>query len=261
MSAAAQQTQSLGAAGEQPAVVPFCHAFDLTKRLVHPPLAKMDFLQLNVNIKPAQSQSQSQSQSPSPFSPVLERLQHSLAASPPHTVHRVVIPSMLSPALYPPQCSQPQYVLQFLHGLRSLFATYPNQLTAIMSLPLSLYPRSAGLTRWIELLNDGVFELSPFPHSSDGGENSNAGARGGPPGTTEEPPQGLLRVHRLPVFHDRGSGVGTSDEDWTFTLSRRKFTIKPFNLPPLDGDTEAQQQQPQKASGSEQKPKKSDLEF
>lgn len=123
----------------------------------------MDFLPLNVNIKPTQSQPQSS------FSPVLERLQSSLAASAPNTVHRIVIPSMLSPALYPPQSSQPQYILQFLHGLRSLFASYPDRVTAIMSLPLSLYPRSAGLTRWIELLNDGVFELSPFPHSSDGG--------------------------------------------------------------------------------------------
>ena len=121
-----------------------------------------------------------------------------------------------------------------------------------MSLPLFLYPRSSGLVRWIELLNDGVLELSPFPHSADGDTNTSHG----PSGTTEEPPQGLLQLHRMPMLHERGSGNASSDDDWTFTLSRRKFTIKPFNLPPIEGDTEAQQ-----ASSSEQKAKKSDMEF
>lgn len=104
----------------------------------------------------------------------------------------------------------------------------------------------------MELLNDGVFELAPFPHSADG----DAQVSRGPAGTAEEPPQGLLQVHRLPILQDRGIGTGTSENDWTFTLSRRKFTIKPFNLPPIEGDTEAQQ-----SSGAEQKAKKSDLEF
>lgn len=33
------------------------------------------------------------------------------------------------------------------------------------------------------------------------------------------------------------AGVG---DDLAFTLSRRKFVIKPFSLPPVEGDTEAQ---------------------
>lgn len=200
----------------------------------------MDFIQLSMN--PTQS----------PFAPVLERVHASLSNSAPSTIHRLVIPSILSPALYPPQSNQPQYVLPFMHGLRALFAAHPNRLTAIMSLPLSLYPRSSGLVRWIELLNDGVLELSPFPHSADGQLSVSRGLVG----TTEEPPQGLLQVHRLPMLHDRGSGTGSSENDWTFTLSRRKFTIKPFNLPPIEGDTTAQQ-----ASGSDQKGKEADVEF
>ncbi|KAL2418592.1 Elongator complex protein 4 [Exophiala dermatitidis] len=233
------QPASSNEPGQNPPAA-FCHTFDLTKRLVHPASSRMDFIQLGMN--PTQS----------PFAPVLEHLKNSLSKSAPNTVHRVVIPSMLSPALYPPHSSQPQCVLQFLHGLRAIFAAYPNRVTAIMSLPLSLYPRSSGLVRWMELLNDGVFELAPFPHSADG----DAQVSRGPAGTAEEPPQGLLQVHRLPILQDRGIGTGTSENDWTFTLSRRKFTIKPFNLPPIEGDTEAQQ-----SSGAEQKAKKSDLEF
>lgn len=139
-----------------------------------------------------------------------------------------------------------------MHGLHGLFAAYPDRLTAMLSLPLSLYPRSSGLIRWVELLSDGVLELAPFPHSAEGDTDRARGSTG----TTEEPPQGLLQVHRLPVIHERGSGVGTSENDWTFTLSRRKFTIKQFNLPPVEGDTDAQQ-----GSGQEQKAKKADVEF
>ena len=188
----------------------------------------------------------------SPFTPVLERLSASLSSSGPNTVHRIVISSLLSPALYPPHSSQPQYILKFLHGLRAIFAAHPNRATAIMSLPLSLYPRSSGLVRWIELLNDGVLELSPFPHSADGEAIVSRGLGG----SAEEPPQGLLQIHRLPMLHDRGSGTASSEDDWTFTLSRRKFTIRPFNLPPVGGDTNSQQ-----TSGSEEKEKKSSVEF
>lgn len=122
----------------------------------------------------------------------------------------------------------------------------------MISLPLSLYPRASGLVRWLELLNSGVLELAPFPHSAEG----DGTAARDPSGKAEEPPQGLLQVHRLPLLHERGIGVGTSENDWTFTLSRRKFTIKPFNLPPLEGDTDAQQ-----VGGSDKKAKKADVEF
>ena len=217
----------------------FCHIFDLTKRLVHPASAKIDFLQLGIK------------QSQSPFDAVLEKLKGTIANSPSNSVHRIIVPSLLSPAIYPQHASQPQFILEFLHGLRALYALYPDRITTLLSLPLSLYPRSSGLVRWIELLNDGVLELSPFPHSADGDR-----ATRGPDGATEEPPQGLLQVHRLPMLHERGSGNRTSEDDWTFTLSRRKFTIKPFNLPPVEGDTEAQQ-----VSGTDSKGKKSELEF
>jgi len=51
--------------------------------------------------------------------------------------------------------------------LGALFAQFADRVTVMMSLPLSLYPRASGLVGWIELLNDGVFELAPFPHSAD----------------------------------------------------------------------------------------------
>jgi elongator complex protein 4 len=218
----------------------FCHTFDLAKRLVHPADSKIDFLQLE------------QIPSKSPFQVVLTKLSTLLANSPPTSVHRVVLPSLLSPVLYPPWSSQPEYVLQFLHGLRGLFADYQGRLTAMMSLPVSIYPRSSGLVRWIELLNDGVIELVPFPHTANTDSQSSTIASG----TTEEQPQGLLRLHRLPILHERGSGNNISGDDWAFNMSRRKFAVKPFSLPPIEGDIEAQQ-----AVVSEHKSQKADLDF
>jgi elongator complex protein 4 len=36
-----------------------------------------------------------------------------------------------------------------------------------------------------------------------------------------------------------GNSIG---EDLAFTVSRRKFVIKPFSLPPLEGDQEARKE-------------------
>ena len=100
----------------------------------------------------------------------------------------------------------------------------------------------------MELLSDGVIELAPFPHSIDAGPPSAATAQ-------EEKPQGLVRVHRLPVVWEKGGGGGGRGDDLAFTVSRKRFVIKPFSLPPVEGDTEAQ-----KGHG-EGKPTKVDIEF
>jgi elongator complex protein 4 len=191
----------------------------------------------------------------SPFSNFITHLTTQLSSSPTST-HRVIIPGLLSPALYPAEASRPENVLQFLHGLRALLRKFPAQLTAVITLPLTLYPRSTGLTRWMELLSDGVLELAPFP--------ATAIATKAPPGVStvhEEPPQGMLKIHRLPVFHEKGGGGGESSgfgDDLAFTLSRRQgLVIKPFSLPPVEGDSDAVQG----LEGDHGKATKVDIEF
>ena len=237
-------TSSAGSPGNVPSDMhtTFCHTYDLTKRLVHPSDSVLNLLRIDLN-KPDQS----------PYISALKRLSSNLTASPANTAHRLVIPALLSPALYPPHASSPEHILQFLHSVRSLLSKYSTRLTAMITLPLTLYPRSSGLVRWMELLNDGVVELSPFPHSYPPDTSYATSATSA---TQEEPPQGLLRIHRLPILHERGGATIPVGEDWSFTLSRRKFTIKPFSLPPIEGDTEAQHK-----TGSEQKGKKADMDF
>ncbi|KAI4184410.1 MAG: hypothetical protein LQ346_006122 [Caloplaca aetnensis] len=225
---------------ESPTAPPvFCHAFDLTKRLPVPDSKVFNFIPIRVVSQPV-----------SPFHSILEALKEHLASSPSSMIHRVLIPVLLSPVIYPSHASSPQYVLQFLHSLRALLRQYPTQLVIMMTLPLMLYPRSTGLSRWMELLSDGVIELSPFPNSDLDGPSKSSGAAT----AQEEKPQGMVKVHSLPVFSEKGGG-GASGDDLAFTVSRRKFVIKPFNLPPVEGDTEAQ-----KGEG-DGKPTKVEIDF
>ncbi|MCJ1401759.1 hypothetical protein MMC11_004976 [Xylographa trunciseda] len=212
---------------DEPAI--FCHSFDLTKRLTLPNPTAINF----IPVRPVQGPT-------SPFPSIIQALSQRLSSSKSDSIHRLVIPTLLSPAFYPPSSSNPENILQFLHSLRALLRQHPTRLTVIISLPLTLYPRSTGLVCWMELLSDGVIELVPFPHTIDTGPSLTTS---GAATAEEEKPQGMIKVHRLPIFHERGGGgtggAGVGD-DLAFTVSRRKFVIKPFSLPPVEGDTEAQ---------------------
>ena len=83
---------------------------------------------------------------------------------------------------------------------------------------------------------DGVLELAPFPYSVE--VESSGGGGGTGLGGKEEKAQGMMKVHQLPVGTEKGMGVGGvgGGEDSTFSLSRRRFVIRPFWLPPVEGE-------------------------
>lgn len=49
--------------------------------------------------------------------------------------------------------------------------------------------------------------------------------------------QGLIKVLKLPVLTEKGVSVGVG-EDMAFAVGRRRFTIRPFHLPPLEAEEE-----------------------
>lgn len=186
----------------------------------------------------------------SPFASILTELSHHLSNRT-STSTRLIIPSLLSPLFYPPSASNPTNLLPFLHTLRSLLRQHSSTLSVIASYPLTLYPRSSILTRWTERLIDGVITLHPFPHSYsvDASQpSSHEAADGGGRGKDDEKMQGLLKVIKLPILSERGLSVGAG-EDMAFAVGRRRFVIRPFYLPPLDGD------------GDEEESKGKELEF
>ncbi|KYK55866.1 Elongator complex protein 4 [Drechmeria coniospora] len=201
---------------------PFCHDFDMAKRLESGDIAG----QL-LSHPPSSAPSRS---APSALGAFIADTALRLKESSPSSIHRIIVPSILSPTLYSPTACQPTEVIQFFHSLRGLLRQFPTQVTALVTLPVSLYPRSTGLTRWMELLSDGVLELIPFQHHSQMGSG---GALEG------DKSQGLLRVHCLPVFHEKGGGLegGSMREDMSFKLSASSgLVIVPFSLPPVGGD-------------------------
>ncbi|POS85789.1 hypothetical protein EPUL_003389 [Erysiphe pulchra] len=209
----------------------FCHDFDLSQRL---PISNYS------NIKFVPSPNIKDSHCPtSPFSFFLSYLLTQLKNSSSDTIHRVVIPSLLSPLFYPAEFCNPQNILQFFHALRALLRKYSSQITAIITIPLTLYPRDTGLTRWMELLSDGVLELVPLSSAVSTTLSSEVKS------VRDETPQGILKVHKLPIFHEKGGGnivggLSRVGDNLAFTLSRRKgLIIKPFSLPPIGGDLEA----------------------
>ena len=206
----------------------FCHTFDLTKRL--------DSSVIQGRFYATQIGDALARPTHTPFNRFLAEISTKVKESSPSTVHRVVIPGLLLPTLYASTACRPQEVLQFLHGLRSLLRHFPFQLTVMATMPVTLFPRSTGLTRMMELLFDGVLELIPLQHQSQMSQEPGKEAKS----------QGLCRVHSLPVFHEKGGGLegSWSREDLSFKLSASSgLVITPFVLPPVDSEEEAQKSQ------------------
>lgn len=203
---------------------PFCHTFDLTQRLQLPPGTAPP-----IHITPPQTPG-------SPFTPILTSISKHLSTSP-TTPTRLIIPSLLSPIFYPPSASEPTNLLAFLHSLRSLLRRHSSAFSIIVSYPLTLYPRSSILTRWAEHLFDGVITLHPFPHSYsvDADQPTEGGTGERSKSKDDEKMQGLLKVVKLPVLSERGLSVGAG-EDMAFAVGRRRFVVRPFYLPPLEGE-------------------------
>ncbi|KAF3798702.1 hypothetical protein GCG54_00008993 [Colletotrichum gloeosporioides] len=197
----------------------FCHQFDLSKRLQPSDIKAMTW-----------PQSSGGADIPSPLDTFIANLSAKLRSSAPDAIHRVLVPSLLSPAIYGSSVCRPKDALQFLHRLRALLRQYSGSLTAVISISTSLYPRSSGLTRWMELLCDSALELLPLQRKVHIQPNVRS----------EDVVQGMLKVHSLPVYHERGGGLegGSSQENLSFRLSSSSGLIfKPYSLPPmLDGD-------------------------
>ncbi|KAF3912330.1 hypothetical protein AA313_de0205625 [Arthrobotrys entomopaga] len=216
----------------------FCHTYDLTKRLTIPSTSTPP-----TYIPPPPPTSQS------PFIQIMSQLQSILSsASSANAVIRVVVPNLLSPLIYPPSASHPTNLLQFIHALRSLTRQYSTILTVMISLPLSLYPRSTGLIRQLEHLTDATIELHPVPAFM-----ARAEMRKGV-GNTDDVPQGLVKVWKM-VEGKRGTGIVSGSggdgsggivgmeggDDLAFMLTRRRMRIERFSLPVDDDDEVAEE--------------------
>lgn len=85
----------------------------------------------------------------------------------------------------------------------------------------------------MEQLCDGVLEFIPLQTTAI--HNAPPSSKG--KGNDDEKVQGLVKVHSLPILHEKGGGSHSALDDQSFSLSRSKgLIIKPFYLPPADDD-------------------------
>lgn len=214
----------------------FCHTYDLSKSLDHSTVKGKFYAR---PIACPTSLTPSPPDSRSPFKLFLQDVLAELKSASPSSIHRVVVPNLLSPTIYPATLCRPSEVLQFFHTLRALLRRYPNQLTAMLTLSTSLHPRTRGLTCWMEILSDGVLEMLPIPWQRNELSDSK----------DQEAVQGLLKVHSLPIETERGTGLGAG-VDLSFRLSMSSgLVIKPYSLPPI-APTESTDSTRRDSSGS-----------
>ncbi|CCJ28866.1 unnamed protein product, partial [Pneumocystis jirovecii] len=147
-----------------------------------------------------------------PYSEFISEILKLLSSESPKTI-RLVIPNILLPIVYPSESLKHKNILEFFHTLRALLRTYSNRLVAMISISTQLYSRETGIVRYLELLSDGVLELIPFLNTDSTNEF-----------------QGLLKLHKLPFSQNSIN----HDNDLAFKISRKKFSIEPWSLPPVD---------------------------
>src|SRR5207237_52733 len=126
------------------------------KRLTIPLTAKISFIP-----PPPQSLSSPAAEA-SPFAPILTSLTNIINQHPPTLLHRIIIPSLLSPLVYPPSASSLRHLYRFYTLYEPSFADI-RQTLLMISLPLELYSRDTSLVRWTEILSDGALELTHLP--------------------------------------------------------------------------------------------------
>ncbi|KAL2761214.1 hypothetical protein ACRALDRAFT_1059142 [Sodiomyces alcalophilus JCM 7366] len=203
----------------------FCHRFDLSRtlepRTIRGQLHSIPLDSPSRSSRPAKS-------TQAALQDVITTLASSIKASGGGSLHRVIIPDLLSPTLHPQLYCEPLEALRFLHNLRAVLRKHTGQSSAMLSLSTLLYPRATGFIRWIEILCDGVLEVIPAQppvHLQPHREKTDVSA------------QGIIRVHKLPIHNERGGGIdgGASRENLSFRLSPLSgLTIKPFSLPPVN---------------------------
>lgn len=143
------------------------------------------------------------------------------------SIVRIVVPGVLNPSLYAPQCSAPTYIIPLMHSLKAIVSN--SSLVLMASLNLDLYPRESLNTHMLETVLDGVIHLQPF----------NAAMTALLERAYKNEPtkvqQGLVNILKLPVLSARGMMVVANGE-YAFKNGRRRFAIEEWGIPVEDGE-------------------------
>ncbi|EJS41442.1 elp4p [Saccharomyces arboricola H-6] len=202
------------------------HHFEITSRLLPAPIAsELTF------IAPTQ-----------PISTILGQMEQVIKKNDTKLI-RIIIPSLLHPAMYPPKMFASSEIIGLLHGVRSLVKKYDERVVLFASTSVDIItpPLLVQLTNMF----DSVIDLEPFNQ-----EMSQFLERvyKSQPGKIQH---GLVHILKLPVFTDRGE-MRVLKSEWAFRNGRKRFEIEEWGIP-VD-DTEASSNSEQSHSHSHSHP-------
>ncbi|CAI4053257.1 hypothetical protein SKDZ_16G1720 [Saccharomyces kudriavzevii ZP591] len=201
------------------------HQFEITSRLMPAPIAsELTF------IAPSQ-----------PISNILGQMEQIIKKNDKKLV-RIVIPSLLHPAMYPPKMFASAEVIGLLHGVRSLVKKYDERIVLFASISIDII--SPPLLVLLRNMFDSVIDLEPFNQ-----EMSQFLERvyKSQPGKIQH---GLVHILKLPVFTDRGE-MRVLKSEWAFRNGRKKFEIEEWGIPVDDAEGSSNSEQSHSHSQSD----------
>lgn len=184
--------------------------FDITTRLMPAPTAsEITFIS---PLQPAQT--------------VLAQLEQTIKKNDKKLI-RIILPSLLHPAMYPSTMFSMAKIMPLLHGARSLVKKYENRCVLFSSLSSDMVDEL--LTLQIENTFDSVIKLEPFDQEMT---QFLERAYKSQPNKVQ---QGLLHILKLPIFSDRGE-MHVLNSNYAFKNGKRKFEIEEWGIPVDDVD-------------------------
>ncbi|KAG7194741.1 uncharacterized protein KQ657_004420 [Scheffersomyces spartinae] len=154
----------------------------------------------------------------------------------PDIVIRIVLPNLLTPSLYSPTQSSPQFILPLFHSLQSLLSTYSNNAILMTLINLDLYTRNHLITSTLENIFDGIINLQPF------NQQMSALIEKAYKNEPKRIQQGLVNVIKVPVLSERGAMMVRMGE-YAFKNGKHKFEIESWGIPVIDEEDSASNNQ------------------
>lgn len=205
----------------------YSHQFDITTRLMPAPNpSEITF------ISPLQ-----------PVQVVLTQLEQTIKKHNGKLI-RVVVPSLLHPAMYTPTMFSLVKIMPLLHGTRSLVKKYGSRCVLLASVSSDLLDEL--LVSQMENAFDSVINLEPF--DQDMTQLLERAYKSQP----NKIQQGLLHILKLPVFSERGE-MHVLRSSYAFKNSKRKFEIEEWGIPVDDVEDNENNNLAQEHGGVEHK--------
>ncbi|QLG74953.1 hypothetical protein HG535_0H02800 [Zygotorulaspora mrakii] len=140
---------------------------------------------------------------------------------------RLIIPSLLHPATYPPTSFRLSGIIPLLHGIRSLVKKYENRCVLLATMSSDLVDDF--LLCEVESMFDAVIDLEPF--SQEMLQFLEKAYKSQP----NKVQHGLLHISKLPIFSERGE-MHEMRSHYAFKNGRKKFAIEEWDIPVADVD-------------------------